>query len=829
MDIYDVYDIKFIDDVEMDNQREETGIGQEIKICSRVLGASRWHIGKYFSRLALSMLFIAAILSSFSIGAFAEQSHTGIDLSGGIIIAAAPLPTAPTDLKAIMTDSSGVELSWTDRSDNENTFIIEKTIDSGNVTEIPLGANTTTYTDINISAGHTYIYRVYAKNDTGRSSYSNEAVIYELDTVSPASLTVTPVTESRLNLSWSYSGTGSYKTIIERKDGISGKWSVIYTTAQGVLSYSDTGLSANTQYFYRIRKSLGTNAYSAAYPNSIVGIGAYTRLGMPYLSGYAASNNSIYLLWSGNSAGADMVIERRISTGEFTALTTLSSSASGWQDDTGLVPGASYTYRIKGKTSSNESAYSNEVTIRNQFLETPMGLSATVNKDFSVELKWTDNSDYEEGFEIWRYESDSGQTYKLYATVGRNATSYIDTNVHKGSRYNYMVRAFVPLSGLYSAYSNSAAAGIGIVAPPTDLKYTYVSSSKITLEWTDNSDNESGFKIEWKKGDEGEWRVLTWVSSNVKAYTISDLNKHTRYFFRVRAYSYVDNADALSDELLVSTSLPFAPTELSAASFSSSTVKLKWKDNSDDENGFIIMRKTQFSDSYTEIAKVDANTTEYTDTRIRDDIALSYKVAAYNAAGMAESASVATRTIKKVGFSDLGSVSWAKEAIENLAGMDVVKGATGTLYMPNNTISKAEFTVMIVRAFGLDIVPVGSLADVRSDKWYYRQIMIAENLGIIFVDSSKRFYPEAAIKREEIAVMLFKALEASGKTFTVHDNTTLEIFYDKNKISPNATASMATLVGEGIIDGLSEHSIAPGATATRAQAAVLLYRALQKF
>lgn len=800
-----MHDIEHIDYTKTEKPCKNAAIRNEPKRCSK------WR-SKYISKLALLPVFIAAFF-----------------LSGELIITAATLPTAPTGLKVVMTNTSSIELSWTDNSNNESSFVVEKATDSGSAEEFTLSPNVTSYTDANISTGHSYIYKVCAKNNDGKSAYSNQAIIYDLDNVSPVSLTVTPVNETSLNLTWSYSGVGSYNTIIERKAGISGAWSVISTTAQGVLSYSDTGLSSNTQYFYRVRKSLGVNAYSAPYPDNIVGIGAYTLLGKPSLSCYAASNNSIYLMWQSNNSGADIVIERRISTGEFTALTTLNSSISGWQDDTGLVPGASYTYRIKWKSSTNESTYSNEVTIKNLYLETPIGLSATVNKDSAVELNWTDESDDEEGFEIWRYESDSGQTYELYATVGRNVTSYTDTNVHKGSHYNYMVRAYVPLTGLYSAYSNRVSAGIGIVAPPTDLKCTFVSSSKITLEWTDNSDNESGFKIEYKKGDEGEWRVLTWVSANVEAYTISDLKKHARYFFRIRAYSYTDNSDSLSDELLVSTSLPFAPTEVSAVSFSSSTIKLRWKDNSDDESGFEIFRKTQFSDKFTSIAKVNADTTEYTDTNLRDGLTFTYKIAAYNAAGSAESTSATTKTIEKLSFSDLGNVSWAKEAIENLSGMGVTKGISDTLYKPNNTVTKAEFTAMAVRAFKLDIVPIGSLADVRSDKWYYREIMIAENMGIISADGSNRFYPEAHITREEIAVILIKAMEVSGKAFTVHDNTSLERFLDKNKISPYAVASMATLVDEGIIDGVSKNSIAPKATATRAQAAVFLYRTLQKF
>jgi hypothetical protein len=77
-------------------------------------------------------------------------------------------------------------------------------------------------------------------------------------------------------------------------------------------------------------------------------------------------------------------------------------------------------------------------------------------------------------------------------------------------------------------------------------------------------------------------------------------------------------------------------------------------------------------------------------------------------------------------------------------------------------------------------------------------------------------------------MMLFKALQATGKNFTIHDNSTLEKFIDKNNISPASVAGMATLAGEGVIEGLPGNIIGPLYTATRAQAAVFVYRTLNK-
>jgi hypothetical protein len=223
---------------------------------------------------------------------------------------------------------------------------------------------------------------------------------------------------------------------------------------------------------------------------------------------------------------------------------------------------------------------------------------------------------------------------------------------------------------------------------------------------------------------------------------------------------------------------------------------------------------------------VARDTTVYYNTGLDAGTRYYYKVESYNDVGRSESDVVNATTNTRVYFTDIQGVPWAKDAIENLAGLGVIKGVSGTQFAPNRTITKAEFAVMIVRAFDLETAPVGSLADVRSDKWYYKDVMTAENFGIISGDANNRFYPDSPITREEISVMVYKALQASGRKFDVHDNSVLERFTDKHNISPHAVSSMAVLVGEGIMEGLQGNTLGPKYNATRAQAAVFIYRAL---
>jgi hypothetical protein len=90
-----------------------------------------------------------------------------------------PAPSAPTNLGATAISSSQINLSWTDTSDNEDGFKIERCtgLNCSNFAQVAqVGANAESYSDITgLSASTTYTYRVRAYNAGGNSGYSNTA------------------------------------------------------------------------------------------------------------------------------------------------------------------------------------------------------------------------------------------------------------------------------------------------------------------------------------------------------------------------------------------------------------------------------------------------------------------------------------------------------------------------------------------------------------------------------------------------------------------------------------------------------------------------------
>jgi hypothetical protein len=78
--------------------------------------------------------------------------------------------------------------------------------------------------------------------------------------------------------------------------------------------------------------------------------------------------------------------------------------------------------------------------------------------------------------------------------------------------------------------------------------------------------------------------------------------------------------------------IPLAPTSLIAASITSTQIKLNWTDNSTNETGFKIQRKTAVT-SYTDIASVNKDITTYTDNGLNSNTAYTYRIYAYNSSG----------------------------------------------------------------------------------------------------------------------------------------------------------------------------------------------------
>jgi len=161
-----------------------------------------------------------------------------------------------------------------------------------------------------------------------------------------------------------------------------------------------------------------------------------------------------------------------------------------------------------------------------------------------------------------------------------------------------------------------------------------LSSTQIKLTWQDKSENETGFKIERKLHSSTEWRETAEASANATTFTDTRLDSNTAYDYRIRAYnSYGYSGYSNVASATTTMAAPEAPTGLAATVLSSTEIELTWQDNSTNESGFKVERKTGLSGSWDVALQLSANATTCTDTGLTPETTYYYRVKAYNSTG----------------------------------------------------------------------------------------------------------------------------------------------------------------------------------------------------
>lgn len=176
-------------------------------------------------------------------------------------------------------------------------------------------------------------------------------------------------------------------------------------------------------------------------------------------------------------------------------------------------------------------------------------------------------------------------------------------------------------------------------------------------------------------------------------------------------------------------------------------------------------------------------------------------------------------------FTDIAN-TFAKDEINKLAAKGIFQGKTETTFSPNADISRAEFAVVLARALDLPMKDFeGTFFDVpTSKKWAYAGVEAAARAGIVNGTENGEFNPDAPITREEIATMVIRAIDYKNKSL-LKDLKMPANFNDHSTIGAFAIESVYQAAALGVILG-DKGKFYPKNNATRAEAAVMLYRSL---
>ncbi|MCL5011878.1 MAG: fibronectin type III domain-containing protein, partial [Patescibacteria group bacterium] len=299
-----------------------------------------------------------------------------------------------------------------------------------------------------------------------------------------------------------------------------------------------------------------------------------------------------------------------------------SGSGTGITIPSGLTCNTSYSYSLNASNAQGTSA--NVIASGSTYVcppATPTGLSATAASQTQANLTWTDNATNETGYYVYR-----GGV--LVATLGVNSTSYNDTSLSCGTSYSYYVVAYN--AGGTSAASNTASATTVVCTPatPTGLSATPLTGcSQISLSWTDNATNETGYYV-YRGG-----ALAATLAANSTSYTDGGLTGATSYSYFVRAYNAGGNADSNTASASTNScvSSPGSPSSGMTVGTVISTdlgrpmTSLSWSGSA---NGFIVVRYNTTDGYHLVIDTSGASAIDQ--TNIRCPATYTYYIYGYN-------------------------------------------------------------------------------------------------------------------------------------------------------------------------------------------------------
>ncbi|MBU1101373.1 MAG: fibronectin type III domain-containing protein [Bacteroidetes bacterium] len=239
---------------------------------------------------------------------------------------------------------------------------------------------------------------------------------------------------------------------------------------------------------------------------------------------------------------------------------------------------------------SKKSTVQDNILVLENIPEAPSDIIITLLTEHSVNLLWTDNSDNETNFELWRKVSSSG-TYgeNPYRILPMNTISTDDIGLSPTIEYYYKVRAINETGA--SAFSAEASTS-GTSSTLWNLKAYAIGSSAVHLTWTDFYPNELGFLLERVNPLSGTWeRVDPLPLRNTTEYIDTDVTANTTYTYRITYYTNTTVGPWSNKAIITTYYTDDAPPKNfmvlpSTIQISASAVPfVTWEDNSNLENG----------------------------------------------------------------------------------------------------------------------------------------------------------------------------------------------------------------------------------------------------
>ena len=181
-------------------------------------------------------------------------------------------------------------------------------------------------------------------------------------------------------------------------------------------------------------------------------------------------------------------------------------------------------------------------------------------------------------------------------------------------------------------------------------------------------------------------------------------------------------------------------------------------------------------------------------------------------------------TDPKKGFDDVKQGDWFYDEVTDLADKGYINGVSDNLFAPNQNLSRGMLVTILYRMDGEKAVTAtGAFSDVVKDSWYEQAVNWAAANGIVYGYDDGRFGPNDMVTRQQMAAILWRYAQYKGLDVAAN-GTVLPDFPDRNEIATWAGEAVSWAYSRGVMTGKTGGKLDPNGNASRAEAAVMLYR-----
>jgi hypothetical protein len=444
------------------------------------------------------------------------------------------------ELRSAGSTATSIVLTWTFTDGAGTTVQIERSPGDGRpfVSIATTAAGADTYADPGLAPGTSYLYRVKGLSPGAASRYSNTLrARTQSIPVAPGGFTATAINANQVKLSWIDNASDETSYRIERRSG-AGAYTVVALVPRNSVTWTDTGLTPQTTYTYRLA-AVGDWGDSPA----VVASAATTLIPAPPSHVTAARDGmGLRVAWRNESSSAAGIVLLRKSPSSATwAPVETFAARDGAYTDVAIQPGITYAYRLQSYDAGGQpSAMSEEATGSQLPGSAPSGLLVTQD-GMGLKLTWTNNASNATGIQVFKRVGPNGAWTEFVAAP--MVPSVTDTEVTAGEIYYYAVRAWAP--GGVTELSAPAAGFQSAAAAPTDL-VALQDGMAIRLSWTGNAYNAAGSRV-FRRTGSGAWTLHATIPGAVTSYLDVAVTFGERYSYYVDAYTSAENVTFASN------------------------------------------------------------------------------------------------------------------------------------------------------------------------------------------------------------------------------------------------------------------------------------------